>query len=629
MTSNELEIFKQSILDDVRVMMQSTGQVTQYIGARYVPLFAEPFNWDINKEYEPLTIVTNQGNSYTSRQFVPKGVDISDTSFWATTGNYNAQIEQYRLEVKAMKSKVDALTKAVDGVGETIAPLQTMLNEGKGGMLSLVYYADYYNRDFLDSNAQSFCKVGDNFYIAGNKTDDSEQIIYTADCATDTVSGNKLTLSKSHMNSFKYVKSTNHFYTLSQSKRIDELNAGNFSVVNSYPVAKQIAGFGTNDNGATWYGYGMKVWEDKGADANIAVVYHFNRDFSTVLDSFEFYTGPLLKTTQSASFISDSVFAIVYSSGVFLVDVKQKKFISSHTAPMNCGELEDITVDNETVYVLVNNSNGFTIYATDINQSHMTGLEQTSSTALYINNSDTGFLVKNPFIPNSGWLRNPNTVILEMKQRGKTTIHLAGDFYDISFTGHAVNLNGHGHTAYNMGTDGCNCKFNEITFDYTDESKYHTFNRSTIITQSNVNFKNTNNLAKNGFTGCNVIVTTATTTFDDKFPRSESRFKCTGNVAAVTIFNGAAKAGDKFSIPSQWVGTLGNALFAIELSATASADYRTVCIGKSALPHNKTVVGAGCNETGQLATVCFTDVAITSAKINSQDAYIRKIYIIG
>lgn len=629
MTSNELEIFKQSILDEVRVMMQTTGQVTQYIGARYVPLFAEPFNWDINKEYEPLTIVTNQGNSYTSRQFVPKGVDINNTTFWVSTGNYNAQIEQYRLEVEAMKSRVDALTQAVDVVGETIVPLQTMLNEGKGGMLSLVYYADYYNRDFLDSNAQSFCKVGDNFYIAGNKTGDSEQIIYTADCTTDTVSSNKLTLSKSHMNSFKYVKSTNHFYTLSQTKRIDELNAGDFSVVNSYPVAKQIAGFGTNDNGATWYGYGMKVWEDKGADANIAVVYHFNRDFSEVLDSFEFYTGPLLKTTQSASFISDSVFAIVYSSGVFLVDVKQKKFISSHTAPMNCGELEDITVDNETVYVLVNNCNGFTIYATDINQSHMTGLEHTSSTALYINNSDTGFLVKNPFIPNSGWLRNPNTIILEMKQRGKTTIHLAGDFYDMSFTGHTVNLNGHGHTAYNMGTTGCNCTFAEITFDYTDESKYHTFNRSTIITQSNVNFKNTNSLAKTGFTGCNVIVTTATTTFDDKFRRSESRFKCTGSVAPVTIFDGAAKAGDKFSIPSQWVGALGNALFAIELSATASADYRTICIGKSTLPHNKTVVGVGCNETGQLATVCFTDGAITSAKINSQDAYIRKIYIIG
>ena len=109
MTSNELEIFKQSILDDVRVMMQTTGQVTQYIGARYVPLFADPLEWSNTKEYEPLTIVLYQGNSFTSRQFVPKGVDINDTSFWASTGNYNAQIEQYRQEVEQIKESVYSL----------------------------------------------------------------------------------------------------------------------------------------------------------------------------------------------------------------------------------------------------------------------------------------------------------------------------------------------------------------------------------------------------------------------------------------------------------------------------------------------------------------------------------------
>lgn len=70
--------------------------VTQYIGARYVPLFADPIEWDINTAYEPLTIVLYQGNSYTSRQSVPKGIDITNGDFWALTGNYNAQIEQYR-----------------------------------------------------------------------------------------------------------------------------------------------------------------------------------------------------------------------------------------------------------------------------------------------------------------------------------------------------------------------------------------------------------------------------------------------------------------------------------------------------------------------------------------------------
>lgn len=91
--------------------------VRQYIGARYVPLFADPAEWDNNKTYEPLTIVSHDGNSYTSRQYVPVGIDINNTDFWALTGNYNAQIEEYR------KVSQDALNRAymVQQMAETNA----------------------------------------------------------------------------------------------------------------------------------------------------------------------------------------------------------------------------------------------------------------------------------------------------------------------------------------------------------------------------------------------------------------------------------------------------------------------------------------------------------------------------
>lgn len=52
--------------------------VTQYIGARYVPLFADPTEWNNTRTYEPLTIVLHEGNSFTSKQFVPKGIDIDN-----------------------------------------------------------------------------------------------------------------------------------------------------------------------------------------------------------------------------------------------------------------------------------------------------------------------------------------------------------------------------------------------------------------------------------------------------------------------------------------------------------------------------------------------------------------------
>ena len=80
--------------------------VREYIGARYVPLFADPIDWDSTKTYEPLTVVYNQGNSYTSRQYVPAGIDISNDTYWVRTGNYNAQIEQYRSEVATFDDRI-------------------------------------------------------------------------------------------------------------------------------------------------------------------------------------------------------------------------------------------------------------------------------------------------------------------------------------------------------------------------------------------------------------------------------------------------------------------------------------------------------------------------------------------
>ena len=81
---------------------------TQYIGSRYVPIFADPAEWNDTRTYEPLTIVNHQGNSYTSKQYVPTGIDISNEDYWALTGNYNSQVEQYRQETKNAVAQVDS-----------------------------------------------------------------------------------------------------------------------------------------------------------------------------------------------------------------------------------------------------------------------------------------------------------------------------------------------------------------------------------------------------------------------------------------------------------------------------------------------------------------------------------------
>lgn len=103
----------------------NTTRHTQYIGARYVPIFGRkgetPIEWDNSAPYEPLTIVLHQGNSYTSRQYVPTGIDILNEDFWANTGNYNAQIEQYRQDVLRYDTRITTAQTGADAANDKLA----------------------------------------------------------------------------------------------------------------------------------------------------------------------------------------------------------------------------------------------------------------------------------------------------------------------------------------------------------------------------------------------------------------------------------------------------------------------------------------------------------------------------
>lgn len=93
--------------------------VREYIGARYVPLFMG--DWDVDADYEPLSIVQYQGSSYTSRQSVPRGIEITNTQYWACTGNYNAQVEAYRQEVQTFNGRITANADAITEVSDNLA----------------------------------------------------------------------------------------------------------------------------------------------------------------------------------------------------------------------------------------------------------------------------------------------------------------------------------------------------------------------------------------------------------------------------------------------------------------------------------------------------------------------------
>ena len=144
--------------------------IRQYIGARYVPQFANPIDWDKSKTYEPLTIVYAGGNSYTSRQSVPAGIEISNTDYWALTGNYNAQIEQYRAEVAAYDARIAAL-------------------EADGSVTAGKIADDAVTGDKIADNAVGSAQIAADA-VTGDKI--ANNAVGTSQIANDAVTGDKI-----------------------------------------------------------------------------------------------------------------------------------------------------------------------------------------------------------------------------------------------------------------------------------------------------------------------------------------------------------------------------------------------------------------------------------------------------
>lgn len=96
----------------------------QYIGARYVPKFADPIDWDSTLSYEPLTVVNYGNTSYTSKRCVPPGTPPTDTCYWVATGRYNAQVEEYHQEVLNLKDQIGGIGPDITQIKSDITTLQ-------------------------------------------------------------------------------------------------------------------------------------------------------------------------------------------------------------------------------------------------------------------------------------------------------------------------------------------------------------------------------------------------------------------------------------------------------------------------------------------------------------------------
>ena len=120
--------------------------VKQYVGARYVPKFASPIEWAADTSYEALTIVTFNNASYTSKIQVPPtvGNPANNPKYWALTGNYNAQVEQYRQETENYNAQVEDYRQSVIDLKNSLKTKP---------IVNALYLDNVINNNVIDANA--------------------------------------------------------------------------------------------------------------------------------------------------------------------------------------------------------------------------------------------------------------------------------------------------------------------------------------------------------------------------------------------------------------------------------------------------------------------------------------------
>ena len=71
--------------------METRRYYNRVIGGKVIP--SHEGIWDKNREYDPLSDVYYQGNTYRSKKNVPIGIDITNKNYWIISAEYNEQLE--------------------------------------------------------------------------------------------------------------------------------------------------------------------------------------------------------------------------------------------------------------------------------------------------------------------------------------------------------------------------------------------------------------------------------------------------------------------------------------------------------------------------------------------------------
>lgn len=128
-----------------------------YIGAKYIVTVPANPEWSNSNEYEPLTMVTTGSTAssasdykvYISRQYVPAGIDILNTTYWslfwegdAAYVALNNRLTQAESDISSLESQLET---ALGDIGDINTSLSTVQSNVKELQSAIIKKADWYD----------------------------------------------------------------------------------------------------------------------------------------------------------------------------------------------------------------------------------------------------------------------------------------------------------------------------------------------------------------------------------------------------------------------------------------------------------------------------------------------------
>ena len=256
------------------------GGTSMYIGARYVPIFADPVEWDDKREYEPLTIVVHNGDCYTSKCYVPKGAQLppypeGQTKYWVKTSDYNGQFADLKKTVLDLSRLVEQFQKDNEHFTDLINGWNEKVTQWEKDMAAWGERLDTVESNVADLTASLNAEIARakaaeqaNAAAIAQETADRKQAISELDAAykaadaaeaqareeADTALSNRITANKTDIDALKAEQAIQNTNISKNAKNIAD---------NSAEIAKHAARLTDLESNAS-------DWDDAFPDTTIA-----------------------------------------------------------------------------------------------------------------------------------------------------------------------------------------------------------------------------------------------------------------------------------------------------------------------------------------------------------------------